>query len=166
MAVARRLHRRWPLPSAVEPDDIAQELRLGVLLAWPKFDPARGTPRDGYLWWNATAHAQGWLHAQRAALRRRGCSPSAHAIAFGSLGDFDADSFPVEGLDPDEGAALLEVVRHLLAVSASECMTYCATMLRDGGFARDDWHARVLASRSIGMFTEVLNGDKQEGFGG
>lgn len=84
--IARGILRRWSVPAAVTAEDVEQELRLGILLAWDEFDPRRGVPRDRYLWWSSIQRAKRWVHGQRGALRRSGKAPSEHPICESSLG--------------------------------------------------------------------------------
>ena len=157
-AMARNLHRRWFLPAGVTADDVEQEIRLGMLLAWDRWDPKYGRPRDQYLRLSSIAAAKSWIHAQRGAHKRRGTEPSRHAVLT------DMDLFPDAGLAPDEAAALIEAVRRVLTASREERATICAAALEGGDYATGDWHARVLASRSVGMFAEVHR-DDEEGSG-
>jgi len=165
-AIAWRLCHRWPVPPAVTPDDVEQELRLGIFLAWKRFDPSRGVDRSKYALWSASRAAAHWLHIQRGDRSLQG-RPSKYPFAASTLGSdgLDLDLFPAEDLPPDGAAALLEAVRQILAATKADRAQLCAAALVDGSYATGDWHARVLLSHSVGMFAEVQR-DRQKSLRG
>src|SRR4051794_4646148 len=61
----RLIARRLYLPSG-EPDDLAQEARMGLVDAMHSWDPARGVPFSNFAWLCATREARNAVHAARA----------------------------------------------------------------------------------------------------
>jgi hypothetical protein len=78
---------RWPLPAAIEPDDVMQEMLLDLLeeRRVSEWDPAKGPTLARYVVWNACSSAARWLHGQRDALRRSGKAPGRFAIPLSAL---------------------------------------------------------------------------------
>src|SRR3954451_24003164 len=60
----RLIARRLYLPGG-EPDDLAQEARMGLLDALRCWDPARGVPFSNFAWLCATREARNAVHAAR-----------------------------------------------------------------------------------------------------
>ena len=156
--VAWQLYRRWP-SHAVSQEDVLQELLVSALTAWDRFDPARGVDRTAYLVWSASCLTTKWLHRQRGDRSWKGQDNQAVPVSALALGA-DVDWFEATGMQPDEAASLLEAVRRILQSSREERARWCAAALVDGEYATDDWHARVLASRSVDMFLEVPRGEE------
>jgi len=142
--VARGLLRRWSVPAAVTADDVAQELRVGAVLALARYDARRGTDRTRYVWWFALNHAKHWLHAQRGALRHSGHAPSTHALCeahwsrpFVDCGDAEywdqglLDRRTYEGAGADEVAEFAELLRLALAACRTERERACMDALFD-----------------------------------
>jgi DNA-directed RNA polymerase specialized sigma24 family protein len=65
--LANHLLRLWPSPAWMVPEDLVQELYLGVWIALPDFDPDRGPTLARYLTWNAMHRAKRALHKARGA---------------------------------------------------------------------------------------------------
>jgi len=172
--VARGLLRRWSVPAAVTADDVAQELRVGAVLALARYDARRGTDRTRYVWWFALNHAKHWLHAQRGALRHSGHAPSTHALCEAQTGAA-ADTRAYEGAGADEVAEFAELLRLALAACRTERERACMDALFDarldvgeatGAVLRDPEkkricnatsprHARTLVRRSAQRLMEV-----------
>lgn len=146
--VARRLYLRWRLPPAVDVEDVEQELRLAVCEVLGGYDAARGRSLDDYLIWNAAQRTKGWLHRQRESPRRRGTAEGRYALGVEWVEDAPTD-------DVREVEALLDLyreIRRLVEASRAERLDACGAALARHGFADGDWHGRLLASRSIGLF--------------
>lgn len=80
--MARKIHRRWQMPEAVELEDIVQELTLAAWLAWNRWEPGRGRmSRAAFAICSGRLAAQRWVHQQRDALRRSGKNPSRFPVA-------------------------------------------------------------------------------------
>src|SRR3954466_2717754 len=60
----RLIARRLYLPGG-EPDDLAQEARMGLADAMRRWDPARGVPFSNFAWLCATRDARNAVHAAR-----------------------------------------------------------------------------------------------------
>jgi hypothetical protein len=131
--IGRWLLRRWPVPAAVTADDVAQELRLGAVLALRDYDPARGVPLDRYVWWQAMQRTKRWLHVQRGALRRSGSAPSTHPV----LTTADPDEWRdvrSDGMAQDEVVEFLELLRQALAACRTPQERTCFGALVDARF--------------------------------
>jgi RNA polymerase sporulation-specific sigma factor len=61
----RLIARRLYLPGG-EPDDLAQEARMGLVDAMRRWDPARGVPFSNFAWLCATREARSAVQAARA----------------------------------------------------------------------------------------------------
>lgn len=70
------LCRRWRVPSTVTPEDVAQEILMGVVIANRQYDAARGMTWKNFVLWNGLYHAKRWIHRQRGAARLSGKSSS------------------------------------------------------------------------------------------
>lgn len=70
------LCRRWRVPSTVTPEDVAQEILMGVVIANRQYDAARGMTWKNFVLWNGIYHAKRWIHRQRGAARLSGKSRS------------------------------------------------------------------------------------------
>jgi hypothetical protein len=66
---------RGKLPEALDPTDLAQEMRLEAARVLPKWDPEQRSIGD-YLVFNACSKAKKWLNRQRNAEGRKGNAPS------------------------------------------------------------------------------------------
>jgi len=73
--LAHYLMGRWRLPAGCEPEDVVQELLVGVHEYVPRWDPERGTTIDRYVVWNAANRAKRWMHNQRSARHSGRISP-------------------------------------------------------------------------------------------
>lgn len=65
--MANHLLRRWAPPAWMVPEDVVQELYLGVWVALSSYDPTRGVTLGRYLVWNAMNRAKRSLHKARGA---------------------------------------------------------------------------------------------------
>ncbi len=79
--VARWLHRRWPVPLAVEDEDLVQQLLLAAWRAVGFYDPTRGVPVKAFVFWSAVTDTKRWINEQRGALRRSDRAQSRHDVA-------------------------------------------------------------------------------------
>jgi hypothetical protein len=154
--LAEYVHRRWPLPPSISPDDVEQELLLGAWEAVGKWDPERGVALQSYVIWNAIARAQKWLHKQRRAGKRYGAAPSRHDLP---LSTFSAEREPtlVCATEADQDAAcmasevLSEAIRECwsdLEAAALTALILCRGSLEEAAdklFA-DAWARRAGAS--------------------
>lgn len=64
--LAFTLLRRWSAGSAVDIDDLTQELLIGAWLAIPRWEDGRQS-LERFVVWNAMTDAKRWLHKQRGA---------------------------------------------------------------------------------------------------
>lgn len=94
--LATTVYRRWRVPAAVTVDDIEQELKLGAVIAAPKWKSKKAA-FPAYVVWNAVTHAKKWIHVQRDALRRDGKAPSRIHIPFSEF-----EIAPEEVLDAEQ----------------------------------------------------------------
>jgi DNA-directed RNA polymerase specialized sigma24 family protein len=122
-AVATKLLRRWRVPTAVALDDVVQELMVGCCRAFNRYEPARGTPIERYVMYNACDKAKKWIHHQRGA-RLHGNSdahPPRYDLLFSAVYRRD-DAEPDDvlrrfAIEPSQETRLLrrEHVREILA---------------------------------------------------
>lgn len=65
--MAASLLKRWRAPPNVALEDMAQEIRVGCIWAFKKYDPHRPGAADigDYIFWNSCDKAKKWLHKQR-----------------------------------------------------------------------------------------------------
>lgn len=96
MREARALAKRWRVPSTVTPEDIAQELLLGVVQASREYDPGRGVDWRNFVLWHATVNAKRWIHRQRGALRLSGKARSRVGHSLDAMQD-DGDGITLGG---------------------------------------------------------------------
>lgn len=85
--LARYTFSRWPLPLAVEVEDVQQELMLAGWEVAPKFDPARGKTLLEYVVFNSVDRAKRWLHKQRSAVWGRDNGASRFPLAYALVTD-------------------------------------------------------------------------------
>lgn len=89
--VAARLMQRWKAPPSVDLDDVVQEMLIGCIWAFKRFDPNH--PKcgsvEGFVMYNACDKAKKWLHRQRGAIRHGNAdaNPSRYAILFHDVAD-------------------------------------------------------------------------------
>ena len=80
--LAQYMLHKWRAPSAIEPEDVEQELLTGCWSALDRYDPERigfdGKPVSlrRYAVFHAVTHAKRWLHRQRGATRDGDGEPS------------------------------------------------------------------------------------------
>ena len=141
--LGRYLLRRWAAPGGVDLDDVVQELLLGVHVALPKFNPARGVDIRRYAVYNATDKAKKWLHRQRNAYRRDDKADGRYPASFTALGweelepDWAAATGPtaveslVEAEEATERVARCRGVVHSVLPALSTRDRYCAVALAD-----------------------------------
>ncbi len=84
--LASYLRGRWQVPSAVDVDDVRQEMLLAAWRAVAAWDDTRGVSLRSFVLWTAITLAKKWLHGQRAALRRDDHAPSRHEVTATALG--------------------------------------------------------------------------------
>jgi DNA-directed RNA polymerase specialized sigma24 family protein len=82
---ARYLMRRWKTPSAVDQEDVEQELRLAAWAALWKWDPERGVPIDRFITFQCLDKAKKWMHRQRNAKRRDDSAAGRYALPFSAF---------------------------------------------------------------------------------
>lgn len=92
--MADALFKRWPLPPGVGPEDLYQQMCLGICeerrdLKW---DPMRGIPLLTHVLYHAHVFAKRWLHGQRGAKRRSGKEMGRFPICMSALGDGQDDA--------------------------------------------------------------------------
>lgn len=169
--LARSVHRRWRIPSAVSVEDVEQEIRLGVVIALRKFDPSRGVPLDRYVGWCAIQHAKRWVHVQRGARRRSGSSPSEYPLGEAVTG-FDPDVREDERTTAEAVAEFMELLRHALAacrtaqeragvdalVDAQFDAEVASTSLHAAEWAPSPRQARRVVRRCMMRIQEVQHG--------
>lgn len=85
--LAGYLYNRWPLPTAVEVEDVEQELLLGSWQVVERFDPTRGKSLLEYVVFNSVDRAKRWLHKQRSAVWGRDKGASRFPLAFALITD-------------------------------------------------------------------------------
>jgi hypothetical protein len=147
--LAGGLLRRWSVPAAVTADDVAQELRLGAVLALAAHDPSRGVPRDRFVWWQAVQRAKRWLHVQRGALRRSGSAPSEHPMGEAAAG-VDVDQREGRAPRADDVAAFYEMLCLALAACRTSQERACFDVLLDARLDVD--------VASVALFTAPTSG--------
>lgn len=94
--LASNLMVGWDLPAAVSVEDVAQELRLNVLRAIDRWDPARCDLAQ-YAVFKACGEVKGWLNKQRSAARAKG-----------GQGQSRYPLLLIDGAEREERAALLD----------------------------------------------------------
>lgn len=85
--LAGYLYNRWPLPMAIEVDDVKQELLVGSWQVVEGFDPSRGKTLLEYVVFNSVDRAKRWLHKQRSAVWGRDKGASRFPLAFALITD-------------------------------------------------------------------------------
>jgi hypothetical protein len=80
--MAAKLFRRWPLPDAVEPQDVVQDLHTEIARIMRGYDPMRATVA-AYLVWNAFARAKKDTNRQRGKVKDH--EASIHALVISGL---------------------------------------------------------------------------------
>lgn len=80
--MAAKLFRRWPLPEAVEPQDVIQDLHTEIARIMANYDPMRATVA-AYLVWNAFARAKKDTNRQRGKVKDK--EASIHALVISGL---------------------------------------------------------------------------------
>ncbi len=92
----RLIARRLYLPGG-EPDDLAQEARMGLLDAMRTWDPARGVPFSNFAWLCSTREARNAVHAARATKHHALTTATPLGIADGSATDaYTAGETPLD----------------------------------------------------------------------
>lgn len=89
-ACAAKMLRHWRAPASVDREDLVQELMVGCLRPFKKYDPARGDSVGRYVLWNAHDKAKKWLHKQRGA-KLHGNADSSPSRFPSYLGDIGRD---------------------------------------------------------------------------
>jgi len=136
LRMAEALMRGWDLPASVDADDVAQELRLHVLAAIAKWDPARGADLAQFCVFRASEKAAKWLHQQRGAPKaNRGRAQSRYPLLL------------LDAVDREEREVMLDRLGH---TDADQEQLY-EQQERERA-------ARHLA-QAIGMTVEELSGD-------
>src|SRR3954464_4217519 len=82
----RLIARRLYLPGG-EPDDLAQEARMGLVDAMRTWDPARGVPFSNFAWLCSTREARNAVHAARATKHHVLTTAAQLGVADGSARD-------------------------------------------------------------------------------
>lgn len=85
--MAAKIYRRWPLPEAVEPQDVMQDLHCEIVRIMKAYRPEKAQVAD-YLVWNAFARAKKECNRQRGKVKDR--EQSIHALTISSLTHFDS----------------------------------------------------------------------------
>lgn len=86
--IARQIGTRWRAPSAVEIDDLEQEIWMGAWNAWQRWQPDRGgMSREAFALCTGRLDAQRWIHQQRNAPRRSGKAAGRYPAAEATFGD-------------------------------------------------------------------------------
>ena len=112
----RLIARRLYLPGG-EPDDLAQQARIGLTDAMGTWDPARGVPFSNFAWLCATREARNAVRAARASKHHLLTSATALGFADGSAKDaYTAGELPA---DYNAGAQRRQRIRPTGAVSSS-----------------------------------------------
>jgi RNA polymerase sigma factor (sigma-70 family) len=66
-ACAAKMLRHWRAPVSVDREDLVQELMVGCIKPFKRYDPTRDVDVGRYVLWNAHDKAKKWLHKQRGA---------------------------------------------------------------------------------------------------
>ncbi len=82
----RLIARRLYLPGG-EPDDLAQEARMGLVDAMRRWDPDRGVPFSNFAWLCSTREARNAVHAARATKHHVLTTATPLGVADGSAKD-------------------------------------------------------------------------------
>lgn len=80
--MAAKIYRRWPLPEAVEPQDVVQDLHVEIVRIMKSYKPEKATVA-AFLIWNAFARAKKECNRQRGKVKDR--DPSIHALVVSGL---------------------------------------------------------------------------------
>jgi DNA-directed RNA polymerase specialized sigma24 family protein len=88
--LARRLLAKWEAPSAVDTEDMVQELLTAAWLAVPKWERGRGCGIERFVVFTATTAAKRWLHRQRGVSVHGDRTPSRHAVLLFEPDDIEA----------------------------------------------------------------------------
>jgi hypothetical protein len=80
--MAAKIYRRWPLPEAVEPQDVVQDLHVEIVRIMRSYKPEKATVA-AFLIWNAFARAKKECNRQRGKVKDR--DPSIHALVVSGL---------------------------------------------------------------------------------
>src|SRR3954471_17279422 len=92
----RLIARRLYLPGG-EPDDLAQEARMGLVDAMRTWDPARGVPFSNFAWLCSTREARNAVHAARATKHHVLTTATPLGVADGSAKDaYTAGELPAD----------------------------------------------------------------------
>ena len=92
----RLIARRLYLPGG-DPDDLAQEARMGLVDAMRTWDPARRVPFSNFAWLCATREARNAVHAARANKRHVLTTATPLGVADGSAKDaYTAGELPAD----------------------------------------------------------------------
>ena len=87
--LAVRLMSRWGAGSAVDVEDVMQELMIGSVWAFRRYDPThpRAAALEQFVLYNACDKAKKWLHRQRGAILHGNAdaNPSRYAVLFSDL---------------------------------------------------------------------------------
>jgi len=73
--LSQETFRRWPLPAAVERQDVEQEMLMAAWRATGDYDATRGTTIEQRVVWCAVTDARKFLHRQRNSYRRDARAP-------------------------------------------------------------------------------------------
>lgn len=135
--LAKYLLARWPVPDAVDVEDVVQELAVAAWQFVGRYDPERGTPLQRYVVYNAVDKAKKWMHQQRAAYRRDDRSPSRHALNATSL-DETRDPWLEQHAIVEYSELFdcrLELVEFLARLDPETC--FVITLFAEEGFSED-----------------------------
>jgi RNA polymerase sporulation-specific sigma factor len=92
----RLIARRLYLPGG-DPDDLAQEARMGLVDAMRTWDPARGVPFSSFAWLCATREARNAVHAACSSKHRVLTTATSLGVADGTAKDgYPAGEAPVD----------------------------------------------------------------------
>jgi RNA polymerase sporulation-specific sigma factor len=92
----RLIARRLYLPGG-DPDDLAQEARMGLLDAMRTWDPARGVPFSNFAWLCSTREARNAVHAARSSKHHALTTAMPLGVADGSAKDgYTAGETPLD----------------------------------------------------------------------
>jgi RNA polymerase sigma factor (sigma-70 family) len=115
--LAAKLLTRWKAPSAVDSEDLVQELLLEAWVSVGKYDPERG-PLKAFVVWRAMNAAKRWLNVQRGVSSHNGDkAKSRFARPAG-------DMFGEDYLIPTVEASQERIIQYLQRLQAAARMLY------------------------------------------
>lgn len=157
---AERYHLKWKLPADVEPRDIAQEMRIGILTALADYEPGKSS---AYSFTVFRLYAAAYKYVSKCRKAKHDVEPR-YLVAISHLPgrdhdeERDADEWVGDAPDPtvrrDEAEVLESKLRSLTEEEACAVMAFVAHGSIDGAAEELGY------SRSFRRATRVKNADE------